>query len=177
MLQELNTVLGQRSKEREQRQLAKKGQTLPTTQSDEALTTCSENIQDETQNSRTQNSSDSVDKDLVLQGQVQSDDNSQELEGDRTAGDSLTKVQGNARSTHDFRTSDDGDGKSIEEVSDDAKPSHQPSGQSHQPFGLPRPGVPFMTSVAAQAVMRSRLQGGLTEETFGQEDSTSEEES
>ena len=180
MLQELNTVLGQRSKEREQRQLAKKGQTLPTTQSDETSDTCSDgddkNKQDKTQSSKTQNPSDNVDKDVTIQGHVQAGDNSQELGGDCGAGDSFANVQGNARSTCNFRTSDNGDGKTIKEESDEALPSHQPSVLSHQPFGLPRPGVPFMTSVAAQAVMKSRLQGGLTEETFGQEDSSPEEE-
>ena len=174
-------MLGQRSKEREQRQLAKKGQTLPTTQSEETSDTCNYG-DDKSKQDKTQNSSNNVDQDLVIQGKAQAEDNNQELDEDSGAGDSLANVQGNARSTCDFRTSDNGAGKSIKEKSDVPSHqlsvlSHQPFGLSHQPFGLPQPGVPFMTSVAAQAVMKSRLQGGLMEETFCQEDSTSEGES
>ena len=55
------------------------------------------------------------------------------------------------------------------------------SATSFKPMGLPPPamGLPFMTSVAAQAVMTSRLRGVMSEETFGQdsgEESCSEED-
>ncbi|XP_072025021.1 vezatin-like [Amphiura filiformis] len=166
LLQELHTVLGQRSKERERRQLSRTGQ-AGESQSSPAETPNTEGVDE-----RTKESLENIENKQASPDEAEiTSKNSDSSIDDRLCNEDLDESR---TSESDSRTSKNGDEKSVSE--DPEKPIPRPS---HRPFGLPPPrmGLPFMTSVAVEAVMKSKLRGALTEETFGQdEDSVSDEE-
>ncbi len=147
MLQELHTVLGKRSKERELRQLAREGVVQPS----------SDGAQDTDKDvDRTRQSSGDDDDDnkqmSVLRSELSCEKSPDEL-------GAMDSESGGSRTNKYNPTTDDDE-------------SEGPASGLPRPYGLPPPpiGLPFMTSVAVEAVMKSKLRGALMEETFGQGD-------